>query len=708
MSDIKPLQLAILWHMHQPDYQQPGTRRMVLPWVRLHATKDYLDMPLTAASHEGIRTTFNLVPSLLDQLDLYAHGGTDPHLEFSRIPAEQLSDDQKSEILTTFFEANLERMIRPYRRYYELYLKSRTNTGERIMPALFTSTEIRDVQVWSNLVWIDPSLRNEEPARSLFEKGHNYTEDEKNRLLDWMVALVARVVPTYADLFQRDLIDISFTPYFHPILPLLCDTDSAREALPGVALPEGRFRCPEDADKQIELSMNRFEALFGKPMSGMWPSEGSVSEEMARLCIDRGIKWIATDEEIFYRSVQKSGLGENAVPIHSICDFGPGLKIFFRDKALSDRIGFVYSGWDADRAVADFVSYLKKIRLSRADQLDDTVVSVILDGENAWEYFPNDGTEFLNELYRTIAADPEIETVTFTDAAKRIRSHRLPSLFAGSWINHNFRIWIGHPEDNAAWDLLARTREQLVQFQNDNPAYDQDKLEAAWWQIYKAEGSDWCWWYGDEHRGHHNERFDRVYRTHLMAIYELLGLDIPTELRNPIYQAGPAVCAVPPDSIVTPEIDGRLTHFYEWSRSGYYDCQPSGGAMHSAQENMAKIYFAYDYDCLYIRLDFSDIKALKLLESPRLLLTLAATEVLEIPARLDCDKGEEAEGRYRWAFDAFFEAAVERKLLWPAGFGLVSLRLSVFDGDRCLEKQPENTAIEIDVPEEGNEMFWPT
>jgi len=561
VSTANPLKIAILWHMHQPNYQEPGANRLVMPWVRLHATKDYLDMPLAATRYEGVRTTFNLVPSLLDQLEMYQAGGTDPHLELTQIPADQLTDAQKSVILRTFFDANPDRMIHPVEHFRRLYQKAKGSLHEDILPALFTSAEMRDIQLWSNLAWVDPSFRNEEPVRGLYAKGKGFTEEDKAKLLQWQLDLMGRIVPTYRRLLEDGMIDISFTPYYHPILPLLCDTNSALEASPRMTLPRARFRHPEDAERQIRMSLEKYESLFGRKLSGMWPSEGSVSEEVAAMFTKLGVTWIATDEEILFNSLKKSGIDRSQRILHTVYEYGPGLKLFFRDHALSDRIGFVYSQWDADKAVDDFLKHLEGIRSLVQGQLERAVVPIILDGENAWEYYPDDGRDFLDLLYRSLSESPLFELVTMSEAASSIPATPLPSLFAGSWINHSFRIWIGHSEDNAAWDLLSATRNFLVQFQEDHPDFDSGKIESAWRQVYIAEGSDWCWWYGDDHRGAHNAEFDQIYRRHLTAVYEILGSEVPSELFRPIHQGQSAATVSRPDGIISPVIDGRVTHF---------------------------------------------------------------------------------------------------------------------------------------------------
>jgi len=683
---MNPVKVAILWHMHQPNYQQPGSNRLVLPWVRLHALKDYLDMPLMASEFENLKITFNLVPSLIDQLNLYVKGGYDRHLELSRIKAEELSDELRHEILNSFFMANPQYMIEPHVRYHELYQKMNNNSDESILPLLFSSEEIRDIQVWSNLAWV-----------------------EKHSLLQWQLGLIKKIIPAYQKFYNDNKIDISFTPYYHPILPLLCDTDSAKEALPGITLPKKRFIHPEDAEKQIAMSMEKFKNLFGHSMKGMWPSEGSVSEEVAQLCLKMGIKWIGTDEEVLFNSLKKSGKPLDENPLHTVYEYGSGLKIFFRDHALSDRIGFVYSSWDADKAVDDFLVHIKNIGKLLQKQNDNTVIPIILDGENAWEYYPNDGMDFLRKLYEKLSEDSNIKTVTMTEAAENITPRKLPKLFSGSWINHNFRIWIGHPEDNKAWDLLSETRDTLEDVQKNNSNIDSDIIEAAWRQIYIAEGSDWCWWYGDEHRGDFNGEFDKIFRQHLIAVYEFLGLEIPVELYTPIYRKQAITHIVQPDGLVKPVIDGRLTHYYEWAGAGSFDCIEAGNTMHRADQIIKKIHFGYDHKNLYIRLDFTNKKSLKSIKDPMLRVNLFAPELVYFDISLEsaAKKINTDQSIYWYAIDEILELAIKRSNIIDSGFGDLRMSLSISDGEAILEKWPEDEPLKFNMYEVNGELFWP-
>ncbi|MEW6049640.1 MAG: glycoside hydrolase family 57 protein [Candidatus Zixiibacteriota bacterium] len=709
MTTSAPIKVAILWHMHQPNYREPGSDRLAMPWVRFHALKDYLDMPLLAAEFPNVKTTFNLVPSLLDQLELYQNGGVDRHLELSRLKPEDLNPSLKLEILDSFFSAFPENMIKPYSRYWELYNKARRSDGQKnILPALFSSVEMRDLQVWSNLVWIDPMFRQEEPLKTLFEKKKQFTEAEKEALLQWEIEYLHRIIPTYKRLMNEGRIEISFTPYYHPILPLLCDTNSALEASPGMRLPDKRFQHPEDADKQVAMAVDKFRALFGREMTGMWPSEGSVSEQVLDILHSRGIQWAASDEEILHHSLTKGGQTKISSPPHHVYEYRNGLRLFFRDHGLSDRIGFVYSGWKPERAVADFVNHLKLIRSALANELKDAVVPVILDGENCWEYYPNDGVEFLTLFYQTLGEDPEIELVTMSEAATKVTPRPLRSLFAGSWINHNFRIWIGHPEDNQAWDLLTRTRDTLERFAVEHPDFDKSKIARAWNQVFIAEGSDWCWWYGDEHHSPDRDQFDKIFRRHLVAVYELLGLEIPIDLLKPIIGGSVETYTVLPEAMVTASIDGRISHFYEWTGAGQFDCLKAGGAMHRVDRLIQRVWFAYDREQFYIRLDFADKKRLHLLTKPKLLVHLFTPGplVMEVTGDKTGFSRGSAEA-VKYACDDIMEIQISRPAIWPNGFGPLGFCVSLFEQEQRLEIWPEIEPIQLEIAEVNKETFWP-
>ncbi|MFQ5454106.1 MAG: hypothetical protein ACE5D6_07960, partial [Candidatus Zixiibacteriota bacterium] len=324
-----------------------------------------------------------------------------------------------------------------------------------------------------------------------------------------------------------------------------------------------------------------------------------------------------------------------------------------------------------------------------------------------WEYFPNDGFEFLKKFYQRLNDEPLIEMVTMTEAAESVKSKNIKSLFAGSWINHNFRIWIGHNEDNLAWDLLAQTRNTLAEFEKENPDYDKQKIDTSWRQIYIAEGSDWCWWYGDEHRGKYNEQFDNIFRKHLTAVYENLQLEIPLELLKPIFHSEIIREVISPDDIITPHIDGRITHYYEWAGAGFYDTLQDGGAMHRVDKIISKIYFAFDFDYIYIRLDFYNKKSVKLIRESKCRIKLFTTELkhLEIDFSKEKEAGNKNEN-YFWSLDEIMEIAIKRSYIFEKEYGSMSMMITLLEGNSVVENCPENEPIRFDIPEKGKEMFW--
>jgi alpha-amylase/alpha-mannosidase (GH57 family) len=609
------MRICFIWHMHQPYYKDLKGGEYLLPWVRLHGVKDYLDMVKMLEGFPGVRQCFNLVPSLLEQIQDYADGNAqDRHLYLSAKKPKQLSREEKLEISEDFFSAHLETMIHPYPRYYDLYRVCQEPSRESRLQRL-SEQDILDLQVWSNAVWIDPSLRKDPRARRIFAKGRGFTEAEKRDLLSYQIELLSRIIPAYRDMRERGAIEVSFSPYYHPILPLLIDTDSAKIAMPDIMLPHQRFVHPEDAEQQVRSAVQLYESLFGSKLTGMWPSEGSVSDEVIPLLAKEGIKWIATDQEIYFASAgmpadskttPASGNLSGLYRPYRVGGDNASVGIIFRDHYLSDRIGFVYQSWDPEKAAADFLGELHN-RAGAAMQggNPDPVVSIILDGENAWEYYQNDGIDFLKALYSQIEADKSIETVLpqelFEDSSEM---QKLPHLFAGSWINHNFRVWIGHEEDNRAWDLLKLTRDRLVVFLEHHADLDPAKREMAWKEIYIAEGSDWCWWYGDEHQTAQFHLFDQLFRKHLQNVWEIIDTPPPVELAQPIRRQSKQIDYTEPRDWLTPTIDGRETHFFEWFAAGRLECFKQGGAMQRAERVLKQLLFGYDREKVYLRLDF--------------------------------------------------------------------------------------------------------
>ncbi|MBI2354612.1 MAG: glycoside hydrolase [Deltaproteobacteria bacterium] len=612
-----PLDVVIIWHMHQPYYKDPLRNEYALPWTYLHAIKDYFDMPAIVEDTPGARAVFNLVPSLIEQLLDYA-GGTavDPFLQKGMASPGDLDEEGRIFLLENFFSANRQRMIEPSRRYLELlYMAGEGKPGSaRDRVRHFNDQDLLDLQVWFFLSWTGEAARRRYPAfGELLAKGDDFTHADKELLFATQRQLLQDIVPLYKRLHEEGLIELAVSPYYHPILPLLCDTRIALTAMPRVTLPAELFRCPEDARAQIRRGIEYFRNIFGFSPSGMWPSEGSVSNETLSIIAECGIGWIATDEDILAKSLD-GGLGDHKErlyrPWHLTSRHGE-VGAFFRDRHLSDLVGFTYSQWDAKRAAADFYSRLHAIKARVGGH--GRVIPVILDGENAWEYYPNNAYDFLQGMYRSIAKSSEFNLTTCSDVLARTGfDGRLHGLHPGSWINASYGIWIGHPEENRAWDLLARTREAAVSGNPDVAAIlaggqqyggADETAELICRSLYAAEGSDWFWWYGDDHFSPHSDRFDRLFRQHLMNVYRLLGQDMPAELLEEIKKKSPAGLIREPAAFIDPEINGRISDYFEWLAAGLYDLTRQGSAMHSSDRMLQGFYYGYNKDALFFRID---------------------------------------------------------------------------------------------------------
>jgi alpha-amylase/alpha-mannosidase (GH57 family) len=609
------MDVVIVWHMHQPYYKDPLKNEYLLPWTYLHGIKDYFDMPAIVEDTPGARAVFNLVPSLLEQLLDYADGtANDPFLVKGMADPAKFGEDDRVFLLENFFSANRQNMIEPYRRYLELF--SMAGDGKpgsaRARVKHFSEQDLLDLQVWFFLSWTGEAARRRYPVFSrLVAKGEQFTASDKQQLFDTQLDLLKSIVPLYKKLHEEGRVELSVTPYYHPILPLLCDNRVARTCMPRVNLPESHFHCPEDARAQIRRGIDYFKKIFGFTPKGMWPSEGSVSDAALSIIAECGIKWIATDEEILAKSLD-GGMGDHKEKLYRpwrySCHQGE-VGLFFRDHQLSDLVGFTYSQWDAVRAANDLCNRLVNIKSHVGGE--GRVIPIILDGENAWEYYPDNAYDFLQGMYRRIADSRELKLTTCADVlAGNSFDGRIHHIYPGSWINGNYGIWIGHPEENLAWDLLFKARQVAVAANKEVAAimdgtvlFGSGKAEQICQALYAAEGSDWFWWYGDDHFSPHSDRFDRLFRQHLINVYRLLELDPPRDLFEPIKTSSPAGLVREPAAYITPDIDGRVSDYFEWLAAGLFDLTRLGSAMHSSDQMLQSFYYGYDKSLLYFRVD---------------------------------------------------------------------------------------------------------
>ena len=613
----EPLYVTFMWHMHQPYYKDPMTGDYALPWTYLHAVKDYYDMAAIVEETAGAKAVFNLVPSLLEQIEDYAAGtARDPFLIRGQMAPSDMTEEDRLFLLDNFFSANRQRMIEPCQRYLQLLYMAgdgtSAKTGDRLRN--FKDQDLLDLQVWFFLAWTGEAARRRNPGiQELLRKGKSYTPADKEFLLSSHREILREIIPLYKKLHHSGKAELSVSPYFHPILPLLCDMKIAQTAMPRANLPASRIRHPEDARRQVELAISYFAETFGFIPEGIWPSEGSVSDEALEIIAASGLHWAATDENILARCAP-GGLGTDREALYNSHTFRGGnrdLRLFFRDHALSDLIGFTYSQWDAERAIGDLITRLKNIRLHAPGS---SVVPIILDGENAWEYYSGNGYEFLRGLYARIAETPSLELATFAEVAARTPPrHNLAHIYPGSWINANFGVWVGHPEENIGWDYIERARTaavegsvqvaELLSRQGPAPAEGEEIARQICRSLYAAEGSDWFWWYGDDHFSPHSDRFDALFRKQLMNVYRLLGRDIPRELFEPIKKKTVAGFVREPKGLITPTINGIVSDYFEWLDAGLYDLTRQASAMHAAENLLQSFFYGFDRKSLYFRID---------------------------------------------------------------------------------------------------------
>jgi alpha-amylase/alpha-mannosidase (GH57 family) len=675
--------------MHQPYYEDLATGEHILPWVRLHAIKDYWGMVTLLEEFPGVRVTFNLVPSLLVQVEAFAEDrARDRHLVIGLKPAAELTPDEAEWLVTNGFHAPYDRMIAPYPRYKELHAARRAKRA-------FDVGALRDLQVWHKLAWMDPDLLvRDDRLIALVRKGSQYSEADKAALRALELETIRAVIPAYRRALERGQVELSTSPFYHPILPLLCDSDVHRRSHPNAAQPELRFTRPEDARSQVRTALDYHEATFGQQARGMWPSEGSVSDEVVQLVAEQRLSWIATDEDILARSLgvalprDASGHAERPDILYRAYRLQSGasdLTCLFRDHKLSDRIGFVYQSWDAEAAAEDFMARVREAgrRFKTATGEKAGIVSVILDGENAWEHYAGGGRPFLRALYKRLQQADDVQTVTMHEAASGTTG-RLSSVFPGSWINSDFWIWIGHRDDQRAWTQLGEARNAFDRRADTVP---EAARERAFLELQIAEGSDWFWWYGDDHSSDHDRDFDELFRRHLRNAYEALGANSPPELYESNITTGPAPLEPTlrvPALAAPPTLDGRQTSALEWvSATRAPVASTRGGTMHQVSGSarlVAGIWISVGESGLGLRLAGEGL--VNSIASGRARLTI----LLPDPTLRDVDVLRE------WlAVDEVVEVLVPLSALTESGSAPWSGRFALVisdTGDRLQERHP--------------------
>ncbi len=605
-----PLYVAFVWHMHQPYYLDEGSGELLLPWVRLHATKDYLHMAEVLEDYPKVHSTFNFVPSLVEQLQGYVNGSSSDRAWRVSLK-ERLTREEKEFVDNLFYSINRDNFIRSYPRYWQLLrLKEEAGGDLDLLGELYW----RDLVAWFNLAWIDPSWIQRDPElRALVGKGSHFSLEDVSVILGKHRELMGVTLTAFRRLQRRGQVELTVSPYYHPILPLLIDSNCAQEPSPWLRLPTERFQWREDALDQLKRAIDHHEAAFEKPPAGLWPSEGSVSQQLIDLLGGiPEIRWLATDEAILARSlgqnIERNGWGYLSDPRFLYQPYGVQagdrrVAIVFRDHYLSDRIGFAYQGMTGRQAAEDLMFRFVAIHEMVKDDPEPYLVSVILDGENCWEHYEKNGETFLRALYELMSSQDRVRAVTVSEYLNEFPVRReIPRLATGSWINGNLETWIGEDTQNRGWEYLYRTRMALAEAESRG-VIPLQKLERARRSMMAAEGSDWFWWYYSHNVSDQDAMFDGLFRNFLAGVYRSLEQPVPEWISTPIIQQVPKLISRRPSGFIHPLLDGVDLSPAAWDRAGYLDPRGSTGAMQQGSGLLKRLYFGYDQCKLYLRLD---------------------------------------------------------------------------------------------------------
>lgn len=555
------LNVVLCWHMHQPWYRDGVEGDYRLPWVYLHGIKDYSDMAWHLERHPRMRAVVNFTPVLLEQLDDY----TQQLAAFLRdgkpmqdrmlnllagVEDIPLDSAGRAQLIADCQRCHAPTMIHPYPPFQRLFkiIGATDDSGignQRFRcPLVYLSRQyFLDLLTWYHLAWLGQSLQELPAVQTLLEKGGEFDAADRRSLLEVIHDCLAGLIPRYRKLAERGQIELSMTPYMHPIVPLLNDFHNMRCALLDAPAPQATSYPGgnERALWHLQQGLAVFERYFGRKPQGVWLAEGGISSDAVQLLDGLGIRWTASGEGVWRNSCRLSGYdsADEQTKRSLFLPYqqpGSQVRLFFRDDGLSDLIGFKYSTWHARDAVADFVQHLENIAVFLNHHAAQQVVTVILDGENAWEYYPKNAMYFLDALYAALEHNDQIRVTTFAEACS-LSARPLPQLCAGSWVYGSFSTWIGSPDKNKAWDYLAAAK-QAFDTVLASHALTSEQQALAERQLAVCEGSDWFWWFGDYNPADSVRDFERLYRQQLRRLYALLGLEPPTYLDVPLSHGG--------------------------------------------------------------------------------------------------------------------------------------------------------------------------
>ena len=666
------LNLCFFWHMHQPDYRgSDGV--MSMPWVFLHAIKDYYEMPWLLSQFQGLRATFNITPPLIEQLNLY----TDPlkndyFLSLWEKDPLKLEDEERAWLIKTCKSTQYETMIKPIAHFDTLYHQEHLSDEELI-----------DFEMLFMLAWCGNYLRQENRlVKALFQKEKGFTPTDKAELLKVLCDFVATILPFYARLQKEGIISLSTTPYNHPILPLLLDMENAKRANEHTTLPDNPMSLRDDALEQVERSIMLYEKTFGIKPTGFWPAEGAVDEESVEIYIEHGLSWIATDEAILFRSLDDDTRANLYKPyVYN------GMTIGFRDHGLSDLIGFNYRFKSGHDASEHFMQVIEPIACAN----EDATLFVILDGENAWEFFENNAYDFFMALYTRFTKTTWCKTLTMDEVSKLKSVGTLEKLAPGSWIHGNFDTWSGHNEKNRAWELIYQTRRDM---DNYTRPVSKEVAEKIKFHFLASVCSDWFWWYGDDHVTEFGLEFDTLFREHLIDIYRLLNIQPPSDLFMPIIShKSSAAFLIKPQASISPLIDGKNSYFFEWLGCGSVDESKLYSTMDRVRGPIEKIYFGHNDTTIFLAFE-GDMTSLEMSSLHLEVIIEETSEHLDFAMNINqphSDKGTQL------AIGERLELALSKSHF--KDYNAVHLRLEIVQGNNIIQTMPGYGALYIDLDE---------
>lgn len=609
MSQTKKLSIAFYWHMHQPSYQLAPNGDYLMPWVRLHAVKDYLDMALWAKKFDKLKLNFNFVPALIDSIIDYAENDAhDIHSRLTVTPEDELTHEDKIFILNNFFDANYQTMILTNNEYHRLYQIVQANGSNDT--EIFTNQEYSNIMALFNLVWIDPSFRvSNKELKTLIKKGKNYTYNDRVKIIEIQRSIIKEIIPTIKTLINKGKIEVTTSPYYHPILPVLLgykdikkNVSSEDELL--------NLKTELDAKMQTEMALDKIEEIFGKRPRGIWPSEQCVDAKTLEMLSALGVEWTISDENILASSInfefEHDFKGYLKEPYHLLKSYlyktqDSDIKMIFRDSTIHNLISFEYQHYNPIATANDLYDRIKVMQskiLSSPDK--DHLLTIALDGENCWENYFEDGASFLKALYTLITEDKTLETVLISDYLENSREHKLLNkISSGSWSNKGFKLWIDEPVKDLAWSYLKRVRQDFSEFVKREPL--NPNIAAARKELFICEGSDWFWWYGEPNDSGKDNIFDFIFRTRLKNIYRFLELEPPKYLDDPITDISPSKPSKYPKALITPTIDGEdiKSEQDEWNNAGFIEI-PDGPVLRESKL-FEKIRFGNDNDNFYLK-----------------------------------------------------------------------------------------------------------